>query len=181
MKDDLKQKPVAAETAHGLQIIERLGQLLGIKDTSEVHAWQTSSRYTIFIEAGEKGRYSVRHQDQSEQVLLVSRQPLLDCARLFLSLGANPRATIAMRRRGKDRDDLHGPIAVAATLTVDETKTIFAKWKPFPQSAAQPESGVKPSLSSDTGSQVKISRRSDRRRPKRGGSLMESVTERRRP
>jgi hypothetical protein len=177
MKDDLKQKPVAAETAHGLQKIERLGQLLGINDTSGVRAWQTASRYTIFIEAGDKGRYSVRHQDQSERVLLVSRQPLLDCARLFLSLGANPRATIAMRRRGKDRDDLYGPIAVAAKLTVDETKTIFAKWKPFPQSAAQPESGEKLSPSSDAGSQVEISKRSDRRRPNRGGSLTASVTE----
>jgi hypothetical protein len=171
-------KPAAAVAASGLQIIERLGQLLTINDTSGVHAWQTESRYTIFIEAGEKGRYSVRHQDQSAQVLLVSRQPLLDCARLFLSLGANPRATIAMRRRGKDRDDLHGPIAVAAKLTVDETKTIFAKWKPFPQSAVQPESEEKLKPSTDAGSQVKISSRSDRRRPKSRGSLTGSVTER---
>jgi hypothetical protein len=177
MMDDLKQKPVAAETTHGLQKIERLDQLLGIKDTPAVHAWQTASRYTIFIEAAEKGRYSVRHQDQSERVLLVSRQPLLDCARLFLSLGANPRATIAMRRRGKDRDDLHGPIAVAAKLTVDETKTVFAKWKPFPQSAVQPERGGKLSPSSDAGSQVEISRRSDRRRPNRGDSLTGSFSE----
>jgi hypothetical protein len=131
------QKPVAAETARGFHAIERFGPLLGINDMFELQNWQNSSRYTIFIEARERGRYDVRYRDQNENVLMISRQPLLDCARLFLSLGANPRAIIAMRRRGGDRDDLYGPISVAAKLTVDETKTIFAKWKPFPRSADQ--------------------------------------------
>jgi hypothetical protein len=135
MKSDQGDKPVAAETAHGLQVIERFGQLLGINDSSELDAWQTSPRYTIYVEPTRKGRYLVRYQDQIEDVLLISRQPLLDCARLLLDQGANPSAVIAMRRRGKDRDDLYGPITVAAKLTVDETKTIFAKWKPFPESA----------------------------------------------
>jgi hypothetical protein len=136
MNDDLGP-PVAAETAHGLHVIEHFGPLLGINNTFELRNWQTLSRYTIFIEARVKGRFDVRYHDRGDNVLLVSRQPLLDCARLFLSLGANPEAIIAMRRRGKHWDDLFGPIAVAAKLTVDETKTIFAQWKPFPQSAVE--------------------------------------------
>jgi hypothetical protein len=137
MRDsNMSEKPVSAQTAHELQIVEHFGLRLGINDIAELRVWQSSPRYTIFIEARERGRFDVRYQDQSEKnILLFSRQPLLDCARLFLSLGANPRAVIAMRRRGKDRDDLYGPIAVAAKLTVDETKTLFAKWKPFPRSA----------------------------------------------
>jgi hypothetical protein len=137
MKGRHGQKPVAAETVHGLHLIEHFGPLLGISDNVGLQKWQALPRYTIFVEARERGRYDVRYQDQNENVLIISRQPLLDCARLFMSLGANPRAIIAMRRRGKDRDDLYGPIVVAAKLTVDETKTIFASWKPFPQSAVQ--------------------------------------------
>ena len=79
MKDHSNQKPIQpAETAHGLQTIERFSQLLTIKDSSELHAWQTSSRYTIYIEPVGKGRYFVRCNDQNEDVLLISRQPLLD-------------------------------------------------------------------------------------------------------
>jgi hypothetical protein len=163
MKGGMGQKPVAAETAHGLHVIERFGPLLGINDTFELHNWQTSSRYTIFIEAREKGRFDVRYQDQNDSILLVSRQPLLDCARLFLSLGANPQAVIAMRRRGKDRDDLYGPIAVAAKLTVDERKTVFAKWKPFPWSAVLPGRELTTNSATDTAACEKTHGVSDRR------------------
>jgi len=77
MKGDPSQKPVAAETAHGLQVIERFGQLLGINNSSELHAWQTSPRYTIYVEPTGKGRYLVRYQDQIEDVLLIARQSSL--------------------------------------------------------------------------------------------------------
>lgn len=162
MRDDQEQKPVAAETAHELQIIERFGPLLGINDTFGLQNWQTNLRYTISIEAREKGRFDVRYGDQRD-VLLISRQPLLDCARLFLSLGANPRAIVAMRRRGRDRDDLYGPIAVAAKLTVDERKTVFAKWKPFPWSAVQSGRDIETIVAPDAAPRVETRGLPDRR------------------
>ncbi|QQO19144.1 hypothetical protein JJB98_04095 [Bradyrhizobium diazoefficiens] len=140
MKDSYKEKPVAAGTANGLQIIERFGTLLAIEDMPALTAWQTCPRHIIYIEALGKSRFSVRYIERSEGVLLISRQPLLDSARLFLKLGCDPRATIAMRRRGSTRDDLIGIIGGAAKLTVDETKTAFAKWKPFSPSAVTPPS-----------------------------------------
>jgi hypothetical protein len=177
MKGGLSQKkPVAAETAHGLQIIEQYGRSLGISEIAELRAWQASTRHTIYIESvGHKSWYLVRYRDEDdfESMLGCSRQPLLHIARLFLSLGANPRAIIAMRRRGKDRDDLFGPIAVAAKLTVDETKTIFAKWKPFPQSAGSPDSAPKPYSSPRVDPRSKASETSDRRSP--NGNLIGST------
>ena len=140
MRRKSKLKPVAAGTADGLQIIERFGRLLEIKDMPSLDAWQTAPLHVIYVEPVGRGQFAVRCDDKIEDVLLISRQPLLDSARELLWLGCDPSAKIIMRRRGSDRDDLIGIIGHAAKYTVDETKTIFVKWKPFPGSAVKPPS-----------------------------------------
>jgi hypothetical protein len=117
----------------------------------------------LYIEAGGKGRFLVRYHEQNEDVLLISRQPLLDSAMLFLSLGCDPGATIVMRRRGSSRDDLRGTISVAAKLAVDETETIFAKWKPFPEAPVTPPSTSEGTPASRVAFEVRSRGRLDRR------------------
>ena len=148
MRRKSKLKPAAAGTADGLQIIERFGRLLSIKDMPGLDAWQTAPLHVIYVEPVGRGQFAVRCEDNNEDVLLISRQPLLDSARELLWLGCDPNAKIAMRRRGSDRDDLIGIIGVAAKYTVDETKTIFVKWKPFPRSAVTPPSASDAALPS---------------------------------
>jgi hypothetical protein len=49
-----------------------------------------------------------------------SRQPLLDAAREFLRLGADPDTILVMRRFGSSTESLRARIGVAASLTVEE-------------------------------------------------------------
>jgi hypothetical protein len=66
MKSDPREKPVAAETAHGLQVMERFGRLLPIDDSFDSSIWQTSFRYADSSEPTRKGRRFVRCQQQDE-------------------------------------------------------------------------------------------------------------------
>lgn len=61
-----------------------------------------------------------------------SRRPFLDAARVLIAAGGwRPGATaFALRAR----------LGIAAGLTVDETKTVFAKWKPIPRRRSPPAS-----------------------------------------
>jgi hypothetical protein len=68
-----------------------------------------------------RGRFEARH---GERIILVSsRQPLLDAARVFLAAGVPPDTRIAMRHAGADHDALSSTIGAAAKLTVRETPT----------------------------------------------------------
>lgn len=124
----------AAVATSELQIIQRFRRLFGVRDHAELRALQNALRHVIFITPTGRGRCKVRY-DGASDVLLVSRQPLLDTARVLIRIGCRPDAIIAMRRRNSVSDDLRASLGVAAKYTVDETKTVFAKWKPFSQSA----------------------------------------------
>jgi hypothetical protein len=68
-------------------------------------------------------------------VLTVSRQPFLDPARILVAAGYDRDAMLFGRGNGSANWSLRGGLGDAAKLTVDETKTRFAKWKAFSSSA----------------------------------------------
>ena len=132
-------KPTVAGATGELQIIEQFGRPLGIQDIASLNALQSASRHLIITTPHETrpGKSQVNLHG-CEHRLLVSRQPLLDTARLLLAIGCRPDAIIARRRLSSTEDDMWAPLYVAAKLTVDETNgTVFAKWKPFSRSAVR--------------------------------------------
>jgi len=64
-----------------------------------------------------------------------SRQPLLDAARVLMKRGYSPNTRIEMWRPGASQFAMRPMLGAAARLTVDETRTVFAPWKPFSSSA----------------------------------------------
>lgn len=80
-----------------------------------------------------RGRYRAELADGT--VLCVSRQPFLDSARALIAAGYSRDIVLFGRRKGSANWSLRGRLGDAAKLTVDETKTQLAKWKPFSGSA----------------------------------------------
>src|SRR5712672_2027465 len=64
-----------------------------------------------------------------------SRQPFLDAARVLIAAGYDPDSWLEGWRPGATAFALRARLGIAAGLTVDETRTVFAKWKPFSSSA----------------------------------------------
>jgi hypothetical protein len=89
--------------------------------------------------------------EDAQQVLVTSRQPLLDAARKLIALGYHPATVLFMRHDDADHASLRATIRVAAALTVDEEKSRgprLKRWKPFPSGAAgakTPRNGNTPS------------------------------------
>ena len=72
--------------------------------------------------------------------LCISRQPLLDAARILIGQGANPTDIIAMRHAGSPHDALRSTVGGAAALTVEEGEKVgprFVRWKAFSRSDVQ--------------------------------------------
>jgi hypothetical protein len=59
----------------------------------------------------------------------------LDAARVLIAAGYDPDSWLEGWRPGATAFALRARLGIAAGLTVDETKTVFAKWKPFSSSA----------------------------------------------
>jgi hypothetical protein len=72
------------------------------------------------------------------RTLCTSRAPFTDSARMLLREGIGPNAILIIRKAGPDYDSLRSTVGAAAKLTVDETRTVFAKWKAFSSSAVAP-------------------------------------------
>ena len=64
-----------------------------------------------------------------------SRQPSLDAARVLIAAGYDPASWVEGWRSGASAFALRARLQIAAGLTVDETRTVFAAWKPFFPSA----------------------------------------------
>ena len=70
----------------------------------------------------------------------VSRQPLLDCARILIAEGADPKTPFATRHEGADFDALTSTVGTAAKWTVRENEIqspTFVPWNAFPRDAVQ--------------------------------------------
>jgi len=97
-----------------------------------------SATIKIFLDAiNQRGRSSASLLDGTVLVRS-SRQAFLDAARVLIASGYDPTAALEGWRVGATAFALRARLGAAAGLTVDETKTVFAKWKPFSPSAASP-------------------------------------------
>jgi hypothetical protein len=67
-----------------------------------------------------------------------SRQPFLNAARVLIASGYDPDSWLEGWRPEATAFALRGKLGIAAGLTVDETRTVFAPWKPFSLSAVSP-------------------------------------------
>ncbi len=118
----------ALELAHGPK--ERncdQSAILGIGSPST-----PSTQLNIYWEpVDRRGRYRAELADGA--ALVVSRQPFLDGARALISAGYSPEAMLVGWRKGSACWALRARLGDAAKLTVDEAKTCFARWKPFPR------------------------------------------------
>jgi len=88
----------------------------------------------ILVPVNRRGRSSA---SLPEGLVLVdsSRQPFLDAARVLIAAGYDPHSWLEGWRSGATTFALRARLGIAAGLTVDETRTVFAKWKPFSSSA----------------------------------------------
>ena len=72
--------------------------------------------------------------------LCISRQPLLDAARVLLADGIDPETPIATRHAGSDFDAMTSTVGTAARWTVEEGNTVsptLRRWRPFRRRDAQ--------------------------------------------
>ena len=72
--------------------------------------------------------------------LCISRQPLLDAARVLIDEGIDPATPIAIRHTGAGFDALTSAVGAAAKWTVRENETqspTFVRWKAFSRDDVQ--------------------------------------------
>jgi hypothetical protein len=84
------------------------------------------------------GKFVVTLDDRQ---LCISRQPLLDAARVLIKEGVDPTTPIATRHTGAGFDAMTSIVGTAAKWTVRETKTEgprFVRWKAFSRDDVQP-------------------------------------------
>jgi hypothetical protein len=65
-----------------------------------------------------------------------TKTPFLDSARRLIEVGHDPQALLVMFREGKPC--LLGRLGDAASLTVDQERMRFVRWKAFPSGAVGP-------------------------------------------
>ena len=68
------------------------------------------------------------------RLICVSRQSLLESARILIAEGADPADIIAMRHAGSPHDAMTSTVGTAAKWTVREDSTVsptFVRWKVF--------------------------------------------------
>ena len=73
--------------------------------------------------------------------LCISRQPLLDAARILLTEGVSPETPIATRHAGAGFDAMTSTVGAAAKWTVKENEIQsphFVRWEAFPTSRVRP-------------------------------------------
>ena len=73
--------------------------------------------------------------------LCISRQPLLDAARVLINEGVDPATPIATRHAGAGFDAMTSTVGAAAKWTVKENEIQsphFVRWEAFPASRVRP-------------------------------------------
>jgi hypothetical protein len=87
------------------------------------------------LKAGGRPGQSSASLPDGTVLVQASRQPILESARVLLNLGYPPEVWLEGWRPGAAEFALRARLGIAAGLTVDETRTVFAQWKAFPSSA----------------------------------------------
>ena len=80
-----------------------------------------------------------------------SRQPFLEAARVLMAASHSPNSWLEGWRPGSSTWALRARLGIAAGLTVDESKTVFAKWKAFSRSAVSPPIRANENVAPDPG------------------------------
>jgi hypothetical protein len=94
-----------------------------------------ANRIIIMLKAGRRPGQSSASLPDGTVLVQASRQPFLEAARVLLNLGYPPELWLEGWRPGAAEFALRARLGIAAGLTVDETRTVFAQWKAFPSSA----------------------------------------------
>jgi hypothetical protein len=84
-----------------------------------------------------RGLFAARLAENS-RILSKSRPPFTDAARSSLRESVDPKTILISRKAGLDYDSLRSTVGAAAKITVDESKTRFARWKSLSLSAVSP-------------------------------------------
>jgi hypothetical protein len=103
--------------------------------TAAQKALAAANRVILMLKPGRRAGQSSASLPDGTVLVQASRQPFLEAARFLLNLGYPPETWIEGWRSGATEFALRARLGTAAGLTVDETKTVFAKWKPFLSSA----------------------------------------------
>ena len=88
------------------------------RDPAAIQQFNDHVRLCVVAPNGVPGHFSAEVNGQP--VVVSSRQPLLDAARVLIALGADTNSWIVMRHRGSDVDALRTKIGIAAALVVKE-------------------------------------------------------------
>ena len=84
------------------------------------------------------GKFVVTLDDRQ---ICISRQPLLDAARILIKEGIDPATPIATRHAGAGFDAMTSTVGAAAKWTVKENEIQsphFVRWEAFPASRVRP-------------------------------------------
>src|SRR6476659_7886230 len=85
----------------------------------------------IIVQSVNRHCYSSASLPDGTVLVACSRQPFLDAARVLIAAGHDPNSWLEGWRPGSMAFALSARLGIAAGLTIDETRTVFAKWKPF--------------------------------------------------
>jgi hypothetical protein len=131
-----KVKPGAAAAAHGLRgRTDLAGRQINPRDNAAVIRTQ-AVRVISPILAEITGSNSC----EAEGWIGRGAAPVPALCRLLIAAGFDPNRALHAYR-GATLCIIVTSIGAAARLTVDETRTAFARWKPFPRAAGSPQIG----------------------------------------
>jgi hypothetical protein len=128
------------------------------KATSKVTTKGTRSLVIVVAPASRStGQFEVR---LNQRRLCVSRTPFFEAARVLRAEGVDPSTILVMRHSGSRTVSLKASIAVAAGLTVEETKygPRVRRWKPL--SALDGSHRIAPTVPGGQGAMQRIPSRS---------------------
>jgi hypothetical protein len=90
-----------------------------------------ANRIIIMLKAGRRAGQSSASLPDGTVLVQASRQPFLEPARVLLNLGYPPELWLEGWRPGAAEFALRARLGIAAGLTVDETRTVFASGSRF--------------------------------------------------
>jgi hypothetical protein len=111
----------------------------------------TADNLTVILEPVDRHGRSRASLPDGTILVESSRQPFLEAARVLMAAGHSPDSWLEGWRPGSSTWALRARLGIAAGLTVDESKTVFAKWKPFSRSAVSPPIRANENVAPDPG------------------------------
>lgn len=129
----------------GASGVDRAGGSIESVTTSPQHETQVLIAEPLQMRPG---HFCVWHRER--QIIDATRMPMCDGCRALIEAGVDPGAIVVMRHMGSATDALRAKAGVAATLTVDESRTgapKFRKHRPW-RKTRPPGGGTPPCVRS---------------------------------